>query len=186
MIGCGNSRLSAQLYEAGFQNIVYIDISEIVINQMKARFKEMPKMQWLRMDAAKLELPDSSFDLVIDKGTMDSILCGANSFHNVHQMNKNVSRVLKRGAHYVVISYGQPDTRIDHFRRKRLSWTVEHKTIDKPVFHGDSAQAASYHIYIMSKGDDAAAPAEENDDDDDDEDDDFYDRFQDAAAQGAR
>jgi len=185
VIGCGNSRLSAQLYEAGFQNIVNIDISEVVINQMKARFKEMPKMQWLRMDVTKLELPDASFDLVVDKGTMDSILCGANSFHNVHQMNKNISRVMKRGAHFVVVSYGQPDTRIDHFRRKRLSWSVEHKTIDKPVFHGDSAQAASYHIYLMSKGEDAA-PAEENDDDDDDEDDDFYDKFQDAAAQGGR
>jgi len=176
MIGCGNSRLSAQLYEAGYHNITNIDISEIVINQMKARYKDLDKMEWLLKDATKLDFPDNSYDLVIDKATTDALLCGANSFHNVYQINKQISRVMKKGSHYVVITYGQPDTRIDHFRRKKLHWEVEHKTVDKPVFSSDSAPSANYHIYIMTKGDEV--PEEEEEDDDDEEDDEFYDKFQ--------
>lgn len=176
VIGCGNSRLSPQLYESGYQNVVNIDISEVVINQMRARYKELDRMEWLKMDVMKLEFPDNHFDLVIDKGTVDSLLCGGNSFHNVYMMNKNVSRVMKRGARYVVITYGQPDTRIDHYRRKRLHFEVEHRTIDKPVFSSDASPTSNYHVYVMTKTEDSHA--EEDAEDEDEEDDDFYDKFQ--------
>eukprot|EP00999_Lentomonas_sp_LEN2_P000228 NODE_1223_length_947_cov_98.546341_g1177_i0.p1 GENE.NODE_1223_length_947_cov_98.546341_g1177_i0~~NODE_1223_length_947_cov_98.546341_g1177_i0.p1 ORF type:complete len:230 (+),score=40.37 NODE_1223_length_947_cov_98.546341_g1177_i0:133-822(+) len=177
ILGSGNSRLSAQLYEAGYQNITNVDISEVCTNQMKQRYKDMDKMEWVRMDATKMDFPDATYDLVIDKGTADSILCGSNSFHCVYQMNKHVSRILKRGGHFVVVSYGQPDTRIDHFRRKKLNWEVEHKTVDKPVFSSDSAPSSNYHVYVMTKGEEVA-DEEDDEDDDDEEDDDFYDKFQ--------
>ena len=35
MLGCGNSKLSEQMYDDGYLNLVNIDISESVINQMK-------------------------------------------------------------------------------------------------------------------------------------------------------
>lgn len=177
VIGCGNSRLSAQLYDAGYQHITNIDISDVVIGQMKARYKDLDKMEWLAKDAMKLDFPDASFDLVIDKGTTDGMLCGSNSFHNVYTMNKQISRVMKKGSHFVVVSYGQPDTRIDHFRRKKLNWEVEHKTIDKPVFSSDSAPSSNYHVYVMTKTEESG-DNEEDDDEDDEEDDDFYDKFQ--------
>lgn len=176
VVGCGNSRLSAQLYDSGFHNIVNIDISEIVINQMRSRYREMERMEWTRMDVTKMELAENSFDLVIDKATIDSLLCGSNSFHNVYQMNKNISRVMKKGARYVCITYGQPDTRIDHFRRKKLHFEVEHKTVDKPVFSSDASPTSNYHVYLMTKMD--AGKDEDDGDDDDEEDDDFYDKFQ--------
>lgn len=176
VVGCGNSRLSPQLYESGYPNIVNIDISEVVINQMRARYKELDRMEWLKMDVMKLEFPDNHFDLVIDKGTVDSLLCGGNSFHNVYLMNKNISRVMRRGARYIVITYGQPDTRIDHYRRKRLHFEVEHRTIDKPVFSSDASPTSNYHVYVMTKTEDNHV--EDDGEDDDEEDDDFYDKFQ--------
>jgi ubiquinone/menaquinone biosynthesis C-methylase UbiE len=176
VVGCGNSRLSPQLYGSGFQNIVNVDISEVVIHQMRQRYKELDRMEWLRMDAMKLEFPDNTFDLVIDKGTVDSLLCGGNSFHNVYAMNKSVSRVMKRGARYVVVTYGQPDTRIDHYRRKKLHFEVEHRTIDKPVFSSDASPTSNYHVYVMTKTEEGKM--DDNEDDDDEEDDDFYDKFQ--------
>lgn len=177
MIGCGNSRLSAQMYEAGYRNIVNIDICDVVVQQMRARYRDLEGMEWRTLDATKLDYPEDSFDLVIDKGTTDAILCGANSFHNVHAMNKGISKAMKKGAHYMVVTYGQPDTRIDHFRRKRLAWEVTHKTIDKPVFAAEAAPASSYHVYVMRKVD-PPADDDEDEDDDDDDDDDFYDKFQ--------
>eukprot|EP01012_Entosiphon_sulcatum_P031636 TRINITY_DN4027_c0_g1_i1.p1 TRINITY_DN4027_c0_g1~~TRINITY_DN4027_c0_g1_i1.p1 ORF type:complete len:229 (-),score=40.08 TRINITY_DN4027_c0_g1_i1:86-772(-) len=177
MIGCGNSRLSAQLYDAGFPLITNIDISDVVITQMKSRYKDLDKMEWIKMDATQLTFPEACFDLVIDKGTTDALLCGSNSFHNVYQMNKGISRVMRKGARYVVVTYGQPDTRIDHFRRKKLNWEVEHKTVDKPVFSSDSAPSSNYHVYVMTKGDEVADEGEDEEEDDE-EDDDFYDKFQ--------
>ena len=35
MLGCGNSKLSEQMYEAGYHEILNIDISETVIERMR-------------------------------------------------------------------------------------------------------------------------------------------------------
>ena len=48
MVGCGNSKLSQQMYDAGYKNIVNIDISPVVIQQMKSH---SPQMEWIVMDA---------------------------------------------------------------------------------------------------------------------------------------
>jgi len=51
MIGCGNSNLSADLYDVGFHNLVNIDISATVIVQMvQKNLKSRPAMQFLHMD----------------------------------------------------------------------------------------------------------------------------------------
>ena len=35
MLGCGNSKLSEQMYEDGYTNILNVDISPTVIEQMR-------------------------------------------------------------------------------------------------------------------------------------------------------
>ena len=37
-------------------------------------------MTWLVMDALKMTFEDNEFDAVIDKSTIDAILCGKSSF----------------------------------------------------------------------------------------------------------
>jgi EEF1A lysine methyltransferase 4 len=69
------------------------------------------------MDVRDLQYDDESFDVIIDKSTMDALLCGDQSFLNVAIMTKEVQRVLKTGGVYVVISYGQPENRIAHLVR---------------------------------------------------------------------
>lgn len=57
MLGCGNSKLSEQMYEAGYHNIVNIDISDSVIQQMEkiSRDKGYTQMKWLTMDATDMK-----------------------------------------------------------------------------------------------------------------------------------
>lgn len=55
MVGCGNSKLSIQMWEAGYKDIINIDISPSVIQQMKTQF---PQMIWEVMDATKMSYKD--------------------------------------------------------------------------------------------------------------------------------
>jgi SAM-dependent methyltransferase len=67
VIGCGNSSLSADMFAAGFTNVVSIDFSEEVIGRMRAQHVARPGLVWEVMDAKAMAFPDASFDLVVDK-----------------------------------------------------------------------------------------------------------------------
>lgn len=77
------------MYDAGYQNIVNIDVgcgssiaqkgrsnsshqySSVVIEQMKRRHGHLkPGMEWHEMDIRDLKFDDASFDVAIDKGLM--------------------------------------------------------------------------------------------------------------------
>jgi hypothetical protein len=46
ILGCGNSKFSEDLYHGGYPNIVNIDYSTVVIQQMKRRHLDKPTMKW--------------------------------------------------------------------------------------------------------------------------------------------
>ena len=57
VVGCGNSTLSADLYDVGHRNIVNIDISDVVIRQMSEKNeKDRPDMKFLTMDMLEVRL----------------------------------------------------------------------------------------------------------------------------------
>lgn len=74
MLGCGNSNLSNDLYDVGLCNIVNIDISSVVIKQMKKSNHKRPNMQYLIMDAMKMDFNPDRFPVVLDKGTLDALM----------------------------------------------------------------------------------------------------------------
>lgn len=125
MLGCGNSKLSEDMYDFGYHNILNIDISTVVIDQMKERNQEQrPFMTWKVMDALDMKVKPGSIDVVIDKSTIDAILCGEMSFYNTAIMMKEIQRVLKVGGVYLAVSYGRPENRILHFNREHLSFDI--------------------------------------------------------------
>lgn len=66
------------------------------------------------MDVRDLKFENNTFDFIVDKSTIDALLCGEESFINVAMMTKEVQRVLKVGGIYMIISYGQPENRMNH------------------------------------------------------------------------
>lgn len=66
------------MYDDGYKNITNTDISTIAIQNMTERNESLrPEMKCDALDVRDMSLyPNSSFDLVIDKGTLDAILCG--------------------------------------------------------------------------------------------------------------
>ena len=55
-IGCGNSKLSEDLSEEGYENITNIDFSNKVISIMEQTYKEkFPKMKFQVMDVLHIK-----------------------------------------------------------------------------------------------------------------------------------
>lgn len=77
------------------------------------------------MDVKDLKFQNNFFDTIIDKSTLDALLCGDQSFIDVALMLNEVSRVLKVGGYYIIISYGTPDNRVFHLQRDNLSFELE-------------------------------------------------------------
>ncbi|OMJ94504.1 hypothetical protein SteCoe_2276 [Stentor coeruleus] len=155
ILGCGNAELSEDMYQDGFTHIDNIDISSVVIQQMKDRNLEKNDMSWTVMDVMDLKFPNNYFDLAIDKSTIDALLCGDNAFINVAKMTKEVQRVLKVGGVYMAISYGIPDTRLEHFSWKHLNWEVSYQIIG-PELDG------AHYLYLCRKKEGADEICDEN------------------------
>ena len=114
LAGCGNSRLSEDMYEDGYSSVANIDISRVVVDQMTDKYKEKPALTWQQMNVCSLEFPDESYDAVIAKATMDAVLCGEGSTANVAKMCSEVSRVLNGQGGFFILSYGVPDNRLNY------------------------------------------------------------------------
>ena len=86
------------------------------------------------MNMCALNFPDLCFDAVLDKATIDSILCGENSTANTSRYTHEVARVLKPGGVFIVISHGAPDIRLSYLEGD-YGWTVTVSTLPKPVIN---------------------------------------------------
>ncbi|SJX64996.1 related to SEE1-probable lysine methyltransferase [Sporisorium reilianum f. sp. reilianum] len=156
MLGCGNSTLSPQMYAAGYTNIVNIDYSTTLIARLTSRY---PDQTHLVQDITTLHHPASlttlggpaSFDIALDKGTMDALMAegkGSSVWNpsekvvqDVREMLRGVDTVLKPGGKLVYVTFGQP-----HFRKRWLDevegWSVETRTLGD-MFH--------YFVYVATK-----------------------------------
>ncbi|CAJ1333342.1 unnamed protein product [Effrenium voratum] len=124
-VGCGNSLLSEEMYDDGYHNIVNIDCSSVVIALMKERNASRPSMAWQEMDALEMTFEENSFDLILDKSTMDTFACSEELAQNIITYLMEVSRVLRTGGTFLVISYGPPETRLDFLKLSHLKLEVD-------------------------------------------------------------
>ena len=115
VLGCGNAEFSEEMYDDGYKQLYNVDISSVVIEQMRKRNEERDLMTFEVMDVRKLAYEDDFFDVAIDKSTIDALLCGDEAFLNVALMTEEVQRVLRPNGVYMVISYGRPENRSFHF-----------------------------------------------------------------------
>ena len=154
-LGCGNSRLAEDMYTAGYQDITNVDISKVVIAAMVKRTQDKPSLRWLVQDVMQLDLPEASFDVVLDKGCLDSLLCGEDAAECADKMLLRVAKVLKVGASFLVFTYGKPENRLPYLEQPRYGWRVASTaTIVKPQLvrsEKDESAEGVYYCYIMTK-----------------------------------
>lgn len=106
------------------------------------------------MDCTDLkDLPDNSFEVAIDKSTIDALLCGDNAYLQVAKMTREIQRVIKPEVGvYISISYGKPESRAVHFERAHLSF-VNKQYILYPADceSEEQKEEKSHYIYVCRK-----------------------------------
>lgn len=86
------------MYEDGFHDITNVDYSDVVINKMRNRWKHLTEMEWMVADAQDLTfLLCSSFDVVLEKGTIDAMLVSEKDpWHISAVAERNIDLVMKQ------------------------------------------------------------------------------------------
>ncbi|PIM99860.1 Methyltransferase [Handroanthus impetiginosus] len=135
MVGCGNAVISEDMVKDGFEEIMNIDISSVAIEMMRKKYEDVPQLKYMQMDVRDMSFfPDDSFDSIIDKGTLDSLMCGTDAPLSASQMLGEVSRLLKPGGVYMLITYGDPTVRMPHINQQVYNWKIELYIIPRPGF----------------------------------------------------
>lgn len=151
LTGCGNSRLSEDMYDVGYHLLKNIDISDVVIRQMTSRNEtKRPQMKFIKMDLLDLQYDDEFFHVVLDKGTLDAIFTSNDEMviEKVDKMLNEVSRVLKIGGRYVCLSLAQDyilKKLLDYFQY--INWFIRVHTISTP----SNASSLPVFVFVFTK-----------------------------------
>jgi ubiquinone/menaquinone biosynthesis C-methylase UbiE len=158
MVGCGNSLMSEDMVKDGYEDIMNVDISSVAIEMMQTKYASVPQLKYMQMDVRDMSyFEDDSFDTIIDKGTLDSLMCGSDALLSASRMLGEVSRLIKPGGTYFLITYGDPKVRMPHLTRSAYNWKISLYIIPRPGFKrpescSSSAKSCMEAIPITSEG----------------------------------
>ncbi|XP_021641462.2 uncharacterized protein LOC110636194 isoform X2 [Hevea brasiliensis] len=132
--GCGNSRLSEHLYDAGFKDITNIDFSKVVISDMLRRnVRGRPGMRWRVMDMTSMQFADETFDAILDKGGLDALMEPELGPKLGTQYLSEVQRVLKSGGKFICLTLAESHVLGLLFSKFRFGWKMSvHAIPQKP------------------------------------------------------
>ena len=109
-------------------------------------------MKWDAMDARDLKYPSNTFDLIIEKGTMNDILCNKEGHVNWAKVMKECQRVLKVGGYLISISFNTHKQQLFHFKREFLHCKLKTHRIEKRDWSKFSGDNMTYkYITILQK-----------------------------------
>lgn len=112
-VGCGTSEVGPKLaQEPGLSlHVTDADNSPSAVRLMKQRHAALDNYTCRETDVLNLDFPDGSFDAVVDKGTLDALLC--RSVEDAGDMVTEMHRVLTEGGIYVQVTTEDPEARLE-------------------------------------------------------------------------
>lgn len=107
-----------------------VDYSSVVVAAMQARYAHVPTLRWETMDIRALGFPSGSFDVVLEKGTLDALLAGerdpwtvsSEGIHTVDQVLSEVRKQQERGADQEVGIKSSGFGRLEELRNQKEAW----------------------------------------------------------------
>lgn len=152
MLGCGNSSLSADMYDDGLQEITNVDFVEAVVRDMMRRnLRQRPCMRWLVMDMTQMDkFKDGAFDVAFDKGGLDALMGdeGDAADDAGVRMLAEVARVVdaQRGT-YICVTLAQPHVLRLLLARLAVGWRI---AVHKPPPPPDMARAPLQPLLLVA------------------------------------
>jgi ubiquinone/menaquinone biosynthesis C-methylase UbiE len=150
--------MSEDMFLDGFQNITDIDFSENAVKIIEDRYKEKNiRINYMHMDASDMSaFSKGQFQAVLDKGTLDSILCGENAIPTGNKYIREIYRILADNGTYICISYGDEDHRKGFFMSQEWNIKVEkiakpNKIISSNINPEEKDNKNFHYVYIMNK-----------------------------------
>ncbi|KAL8027080.1 hypothetical protein ABFX02_14G072600 [Erythranthe guttata] len=155
---CGNSRLSENLYDDGFRNIINVDFSKVVISaMMKRNLRGRPAMKWRVMDITSIQFENGTFDAIVDKGGLDALMESELDSRSGILYISEVKRLLKAGGKYICLTLAEPHVLGLLFRKFRFGWKVNLYAIAQEPSSGTTKQhtfmlvAEKYILTVVSQ-----------------------------------
>ncbi|XP_013383346.1 citrate synthase-lysine N-methyltransferase CSKMT, mitochondrial [Lingula anatina] len=129
----------------------HLDKSAVSTEHKKSsKLKTKMTSFFLCCDAEMLPLKDHSMDLVIDKGTVDSVLKDKNNgLSRARQMLKEAARILTPGGHYIQFTDEDPDARLSLLENSLCDFDVYRHfniTYSSLGFYGNGIE---YFLYVV-------------------------------------
>ncbi|XP_078392970.1 citrate synthase-lysine N-methyltransferase CSKMT, mitochondrial [Cetorhinus maximus] len=150
-LGCGTSELGPRLYcECPFPLHVYcVDFSPVAVRLMQTHFSPLPplgnpasELHFLQADATHLtDFQPGTFDLILDKGTMDAMLRADDGGVAVKQAVSESLRVMRAGGLMLQVSDEDPDVRI--------LWLERVWKVNVTAFELEPDGRTSYFAYLI-------------------------------------
>lgn len=158
-IGCGSSKFAEDLLNDNDEvEILNIDFSEKIINAMNDKYKLNnvdTRMKFLTMNVYSLDSLDDKFDVVFDKGLLDSLLCEKKALNKIQRFFQYVYDVLNSNGVYIIVSNSMPDFRTSLFSKNLWNYSikkVEKKNKNFLIDENAFDQPENFHyIYILNK-----------------------------------
>jgi len=120
------------MYDEGITQVAGIDFCKEIIEIMLSRRDRQNKEELIYdcMDARGLRFDNERFDLVIDKGCLDCMVCvpagDEASRESMQCCMREVARVLKVGGYYVLVSCGINAEGFASFHVEKFGWKIVH------------------------------------------------------------
>eukprot|EP00240_Pyramimonas_obovata_P015568 CAMPEP_0118924158 /NCGR_PEP_ID=MMETSP1169-20130426/2422_1 /TAXON_ID=36882 /ORGANISM="Pyramimonas obovata, Strain CCMP722" /LENGTH=278 /DNA_ID=CAMNT_0006865245 /DNA_START=21 /DNA_END=857 /DNA_ORIENTATION=+ len=113
VVGNSTSDLAEQLQRAGYGDVLCVDPSEEATASMAKKHASDTGLRFETVDFTNMSmLSDDSFNLVIDRGVIDSLICGDDGHQRVAKALSEIQRVTTVGGIYVCFSHNKDCTDI--------------------------------------------------------------------------
>lgn len=143
--------------------VVNVDISPVVIEQMRL-MDQLPGQTWQVADCRSMpQYEDASFGTVLDKGTLDAVLCSSHGTADAAAYISEVYRLLVPGGVFLLVSLGQPQARLAALKAApaaTLATPLPYLSADLQQRAAASTAAAAAAAQVDSSAADKCGPAE--------------------------
>ena len=103
--------------EKGHRDITAIDISPTIVNEMQKFHSVRTGVEFVVMDVREMtRYPDQSFNLVIDKGCLDALFCGADFKESSSRALREIHRVMVPNSLFMCFSHAPYLARVPYLR----------------------------------------------------------------------